>query len=169
MVTPREILGRLPVYKDEWELVTSKQYVPDIINEICTAHRLYGRYYDNFSDLFYDTHIEFVADHLYDFCKQYINYKEEGVEFQTSALPTGIVERGYGDCKHYALFCAGVIASLNRIYGTCYDAHFYFVGYKKAKEPYHVYVSVKEYDQEIWIDPTPGSGGMPTLLISKPV
>lgn len=170
MAHVEQILCRLPPYRDQWELVTDEQYVPDIINEVCTAHRLFGWYYDQFSDYFYSEYPQTVADRLYDFCKRNIEYREESVDFQTSAIPTGILSRGYGDCKHYALFTAGVIASLNRRYHCCFDANFFFVGYGKAKEPYHVFVSMNDDDgTEMWIDPTPGSGGMPTLIVSKAV
>lgn len=169
MVSSNAILSRLPQYVDEWELIKQDQYVPDIIKEVARVHRLFAEYYDCFSDLFYDTDPGVVADSLYEFCREYIRYKEEDVMLQTSALPTGILHRGYGDCKHYALFTAGVIGSLNRLYGCCFRAEFYFVGYGKAEEPYHVYVVVQDSDEDIWVDPTPGSGGMPTLIIPKPV
>jgi len=164
------VLGRLPAYQDKWTLVKEEQYVPDIVNEVCTAHRLFGWYYDRFSDYFYSADPSVVADRLYDFCKKNISYKEESVDFQTSAIPAGILSRGYGDCKHYALFSAGVISSLNRLYHCCFEAYFYFVGYRRVKEPYHVFVSIVDSDNsEIWIDPTPGSGGTPTLIVPKPV
>lgn len=164
------VLSRLPQYRDEWELIKNTQYVPDIIKEVCAAHRLFAHYYDQFSYLFYTTDPEQLGEALHRFCKNYISYREESVEYQTSAIPQGILERGWGDCKHYALFNAGVIGSLNRLYGCCFDAAFYFAGYRGAQEPYHVFVSIQESaDSEIWIDPTPGSGGTPTLLIEKPV
>ena len=169
MVTPEMILDRLPPYQDKWVLIKKEQFVPDIINEICAAHSLYKDHYDLFSDLFYNKDPAIVADNLCNFCTDYIAYKEEPREDQTSAVPAGILERGHGDCKHYALFSAGVIGSLNRVYGCCFDAYFYFVGYKEAKEPYHVFVSVLNRDEEIWLDPTPGSGGEPTLIVPKKV
>lgn len=171
MYVSREIvLSRLPPYQDKWGLITAEQYVPDIIKEIGTAHRLYGSYYDCFSYLFYSRNPDVVTESLYRFCKNYITYREETVDIQTSALPTGILTRGYGDCKHYALFNAGVIGSLNRLYGCCFAADYCFAGYEGAKEPYHVYVSVTDSElSEIWLDPTPGSGSIPTLLIKKPV
>lgn len=174
MVTPDMILARLPSYRDEWELVTSRQYVPDIINEVCQAHRLFGWCYDRFADLFLNTDPLKVADNLYDFCHRYLVYKEESVKVQTSSIPTGIIERGYVtgqgvDCKHYALFCAGVISSLNRLYNCCFEAAFMFVGYDGATEPYHVFVKVKDADFDIWLDPTPGSGGTPSIVQEKRV
>lgn len=174
MVTPEMILARLPPYRDEWELITNRQYVPDIIREVCEAHKLFGWYYDRFSDLFYSPDPMRVADNLNEFCKTYLQYKEEPVKTQTSSLPTGIIERGYisgpgVDCKHYSLFCAGVIGSLNRMYNCSFDAVFMFVGYGRATEPYHVFVCVKDKEVNIWIDPTPGSGGTPSLVQEKPV
>ena len=169
MVTPDMIMSRLPPYRDEWILVKKEQYVPDIVKEICTAHKLYGSYYDAFSYMFYNEDPAVVADALYSFCKEFIEYKEEKVDFQTTAIPAGILYRGHGDCKHYAIFTAGVIASLNRLYGCCFEAYFYFVGYRRAKEPYHVFVSLICDKEEIWIDPTPGSGGTPTLVVPKRV
>lgn len=168
------ILERLPDYLDEWQLVSERQYVPDIIKEVCVAHKMFGEYYDKFSDLFYSTNARTVADDLFEFCRKYLRYKEEPVKTQTTAIPTGIIERGYitgvgVDCKHYALFSAGVVASLNRLYNCGYVSRFLFVGYDQAKEPYHVFVSIEEPDCDIWIDPTPGSGCTPSLVIQKPV
>lgn len=174
MVTPDMILERLPPYEGVSRIITDKQYVPDIIREVCASHKLFGKYYDLFSDLFYSTDPMQVADELYEFCKEYLRYQEEPVGDQKTALPTAIVERGYVtgdgvDCKHYSLFCAGVISSLNRLYNCCFEAAFYFVGYGRAKEPYHVFVCMKGDSENIWIDPTPGSGGTPSIVIEKPV
>lgn len=171
MVSPEMLLAKLPPYRDEWELITPRQYVPEIIAEVMAAHRLFGGYYDQFSYMFYTPNPSEIAERLYAFCKQHIRYKEEGVKTQTTALPTGILSRGYGDCKHYALFIAGVISSLNRLYGCCFDAAFVFAGYGRAKEAHHVFVSVYDpvTNEQIWVDPTPGSGGTPSILIGKPV
>lgn len=174
MVTPEMILSRLPAYQDEWYLINEHQYVPDIMREVATAHKLFAAYYDKFADLFYNADPLTVADNLYAFCKTYLRYKEEPVKAQTTCLPTGILHRGYVtgegvDCKHYALFSAGVIGSLNRLYQCCFEAKFYYVAYRRVKEPYHVFVVVKDSDSDIWLDPTPGSGGEPTLVIEKPV
>lgn len=174
MVTPEMILARLPPYRDEWELIVNRQYVPHIIKEVCQAHKDFEWCYDRFSDLFYHRDPMRVADDLYEFCKTFLMYKEESEITQTSSLPTGIIERGYVtgpgvDCKHYALFSAGVIGSLNRMYNCSYDAVFMFVGYGEADEPYHVFVSLKCDELDIWIDPTPGSGGTPSIVQEKPV
>lgn len=173
MVTPEMVLQRLPASKGEYELIKERQYVPDIVTEVRKAHRMFGSFYDQFSDLFYNRYPGIVSDNLYNFCKQYLRYKEQPKEWQSSLMPQGIIELGYQgdgvDCKHYALFCAGVLGSLNRLYGCCFEGYFYFVGYDGAQEPYHVYVAVMDEKCETWIDPTPGSGGVPSLIIAKPL
>lgn len=167
-VTREKILRRLPAYEDKWQLIADKQYVPDIMNEIMTSHHLFSGYYDKFSSLFFCSSLNCLADSLYYFCRDNIRYKEETEKRQTTALPTGFLERGYGDCKHYALFCAGVIDSLNRTMGLGIDWWYYFAGYDGAKEPYHVFVAVRDKGEEIWIDPTPGAAeNYPTLLIKR--
>lgn len=169
MVTPELILSHLPPYQDEWELIKKRQYVTDIVKEVCTAHALFAPYYDQFSYLFYSADPDKVCEELHRYCKNFIRYQEEPIDVQTSALPTGIVFNAVGDCKHFALFNAGVISSLNRLYNCCFDAVFVFAGYRKAEEPHHVFVAVRDSDSEIWLDPTPGSGGTPTLLVEKKV
>lgn len=170
-VSAEKILNRLPPYTDQWELIKQEQFVPDIIKEITRSHKLFAWHYDQFSDLFYHKSAKVVADNLFTFCADNIRYKEESVDLQTTAIPAGIIYRGYGDCKHYALFSAGVISSLNRLYGCSFDASFYFVSYRKGKEPYHVYVCLRDSEEEadIWIDPTPGSGGTPISITEKRV
>lgn len=170
-VSPTRVLSILPPYRDEWVLIKKEQYVPDIIKEIEAAHRLYGKHYDMFSYMFYTTDPDQLANSLWRFCKDNLRYNEETKEFQTSAIPAGIITRGDTvgvDCKHYALFSAGVIGSLNRLYDCCFEAYYCFAAYRKdVDEPYHVFVSLIDNNTEVWIDPTPGSGGTPTLLKKK--
>lgn len=167
-VTRERILSKLPPYEDKWQVVRKKQYVPDIINEIMTSHRLFAPYYDKFSSLFFTNDPAQLSERLYSFCKQNIEYREESMDKQTTAVPTGVLTRGYGDCKHYALFNAGVISSINRLYGTGFDWCYYFAGYRGAEEPHHVFVSLRDGNEEVWIDPTPGAGAEePTLLVKR--
>lgn len=171
MVSKYEVLGRLPEYRDEWELVVKKQYVEDIIQEILRCQKMFAGYYDRISGLFLRDSVAKIAEELYNFCEDNIDYKEETVRVQSSAIPTGILIRGMGDCKHYALFIGGVLGSLNRLYKAGIKWWYCFAGYQPGdKEPYHVFVAV--YDpasgDELWIDPTPGSATKnPTLLITR--
>ena len=173
MVTPEMVLSRLPPSLGEYQLIKETQYVLDIVSEVRKAHKMFGSFYDQFADLFYNRNPGIVTDNLYHFCKKYLRYFEQPKEWQSSLMPQGIIELGYQgngvDCKHYSLFCAGVLGSLNRLYNCCFVARYLFVGYGGAKEPYHVYVSVRDRENDIWLDPTPGSGGTPTLIVEKPI
>lgn len=165
MPTKEQILKLLPDYGNEWELVKQDQYVPDIMREIEECQKLFSGYYDIFGYLFKNRNPGKVADELAEFCRKYIRYREETVESQTSAIPAGILTRGYGDCKHYALFCGGVLGALNRECNAGIEWCFCFASYKKkVKMPYHVFVALMDGDTEVWIDPTPGSGPDPKHL-----
>lgn len=168
MLIRDQVLSLLPPYRDEWQVVRNSQYVPDIIDEILYCQRLFADHYDRISFLFLDETVPGIADRLWNFCKRNISYKEETDKRQTTRIPGGIIKDGYGDCKAYAQICGGVLGSLNRVYGLGLKWCFYFAGYKGADEPHHVFVSVDNGDEEIWIDPTPGAADdMPTLLIKK--
>ncbi len=167
-VTRERILDKLPPYEDRWQVIRETQYVPDIINEIMTSHRLFAPFYDRFSSLFMTATAADLSEKLYSFCKKNIEYREESQEKQTTALPTGMLIRGYGDCKHYATFCAGVISSLNRVYDCGFEWCYYFAGYRGATEPHHVFAMIVDGGEEVWIDPTPGAGlEEPTLLVKR--
>ena len=168
-VTSDDILYKLPAFRDQWVVVNEDQYVSDIISEMMYMHRACEVYYDLFSYEFCTSDPDRIATKLYRFCRDNIEYKVETIKKQTTAVPQGILTRGYGDCKHYALINAGILSSLNRMYGYNFDWCYYFAGYDGATEPYHVFVAVYDYDadEEIWIDPTPGSGGTPSVLVGK--
>lgn len=168
MPTKNQVLKYLPPYVDKWVLIKKDQYVPDIEKEILESHVLFAGLYDCFSFLFKDRNPGTVAEELVRFCKKEITYREETVEDQTSAVPQGILVRGHGDCKHYALFCGGVLGSLNRTANAGIDWWFCFASYKKSeKVPYHVFVALQDGDTEIWLDPTPGAGEYPKHLYKR--
>lgn len=168
MITGTDILFQLPDYKDEWVVLKNKQYVPDIIDEVLSAHRRYQGYYDRFSYMFADGTVSQIADSIYTFCSNNIVYAEESDKAQTTALPTGILIRGTGDCKHYAMMAGGIVDSLNRLYDADIPWCYCFAGYNGSREPFHVFVEVYDRYGPIWIDPTPGAENeTPTLLIRK--
>src|SRR5689334_5376498 len=98
------ILGQLPKYRNEWVTVMQRQAVPDIMRSLFEAHRKFAAYYDSIGLFFEGNTLAQTCDNLYNFCKANIRYKEETIDWQSTALPTGILVRGYGDCKHYASF-----------------------------------------------------------------
>lgn len=154
-----QLLKVLPEYRDAWVVVHPDQSVREIINEVLEAHKDFAPYYDEIALYFDCDDIQDTCRCIYDFLKSNIKYKEEKEEDQTSALPTGILIRGYGDCKHYAGFSAGILDAINRLTGKKIDFCYRFASYNLfSKTPHHVFVVVKDRDgSEIWIDPTPGA------------
>jgi len=99
-VSKEQVLELLPEYRDEWIIVNPDQNVKDIITEVLYAHDEFAPYYDQIALCFDNDITEDVCKSLVDFCEAYIKYHEESEEDQTTALPTGILIRGHGDCKH---------------------------------------------------------------------
>jgi len=158
MPTREQLLAALPAYRDEWLLIHPDQTVKDIIIEVLNAHDEFAPYYDKLALYFNTGDTEEVCVNLFDFCKENIKYKEETEEEQTSALPAGVITRGYGDCKHYAGFCGGVLDALNRNEGRKIKWCYRFASYSLLDAtPHHVFIVVDDNGREIWIDPTPGS------------
>jgi hypothetical protein len=156
-MTRGEIIALLPEYRDEWVMVKDDQSVRDIVREVLSAHKDFSTHYDQFALLFDEPTIRQICDGLYWFCEDNIEYREESDEVQTTALPAGILTRGFGDCKHYASFCGGVIDAINRKTGKNIKWCYRFASYRlTSKIPHHVFCVVwDENGQEIWIDPTP--------------
>ncbi len=156
--TIENLLAALPAYRDEWITITGRQSVGDIIAEVLNAHREFSPYYENIALFFDGETVEDIANNLYNFLKKNIRYSEEKEEDQTTAIPSGILTRGYGDCKHYSSFAGGVLDALNRLTGKKIKWSYRFASYDPFnKNPHHVFIVIEDRGGEIWIDPTPGS------------
>lgn len=169
--TKSDILSLLPPYQDTWVVVTPTQEVSDIIRSMVKSHKEFAGYYDAIAPLFDAGDTETICENLYQFCKQNIRYKEETAADQTTALPTGILTRGHGDCKHYASFIGGVLDAITRTTGKKINWEYCFASYEKAERtPYHVFVIVQTPDGPLWVDPTPGAATKdPVWVITKKV
>jgi hypothetical protein len=151
------LLNELPPYQDNWIVIHPNQSVRDIMTEVVNAHEEFAPYYDKIALYFDDSSVKKICDKVYSFIKRNIKYHEEPEETQTSALPTGVLTRGFGDCKHYSGFAAGVLDALKRT-GRNIDWSYKFASYDPAsKTPHHVFVEVRDHGETIWIDPTPGA------------
>lgn len=155
------ILAALPPDIDRWIMIERDQKVRDIIREMLEAYPVFATHYDCIGHFFVGSSLLDTCDNLYDFCKENIEYREETVDLQTSAIPSGIMNRGYGDCKAFASFIGGCLGAIARQTGQPIDWHFCFASYiREQSTPYHVFVIVRGPDGPIWIDPTPGSANM---------
>lgn len=167
-ITATNLLDKLPPFKDDWIKIKEHQKVDDIISQIRKAHQKYASYYDRIAIYFDAPTIKGICDNLYNFCKKEIQYDEEPNEEQTTALPTGILYRGFGDCKHYASFIGGCLDGLSRLTGKDIDWFYRFAAYENRPVVHHVFVVVNDNGQELWIDPTPSANDLtPTSWIDK--
>lgn len=170
-VSKELLLSALPEYRDQWRTVKSQQEVSDIISEMIRSHGEFEGYYDKIGSFFIGSSLKQTCRNLYNFCKENIRYREEPDSLQTVSLPTGILTRGYGDCKAYASFIAGCLGAIERETGEPIDWHYCFASYKlEQRTPYHVFVVVEGDNGPIWVDPTPGSDGqVPVWMLNQTV
>lgn len=146
-----KMLKVLPAFKGETLVIEDSQSVADIRNELVNAHKLFAADYDILVENVNLPRRE-IFQYLFDFCKKNIRYEVESEDVQSVRSPSGILSMGYGDCKHYASFIAGVLSALNRV-GYNFDWVYRFATYKDANSA-HVFVVVFDNDgNEIWIDP----------------
>lgn len=156
-VSVEKLIACLPPYRDEWVMIHPRQTVGNIISEVVEAHDEFAPYYDCIALYFDGSSDEIIADKLYRFLKKNIRYQEETEDDQTTALPTGLLLRGHGDCKHYSGFAGGVLSALNR-QGRKIKWCYRFASYRLLdSQPHHVFIVVNPGADEIWIDPTPGA------------
>lgn len=162
VVNKELLLNRLPPYRDKWVTVARDQNLGDLIGGIEGYHKVFRPYYDRIGQYFVGGDIAETCDNLFYNVKRYIRYKEETKDWQSSAVPNGMLIRGVGDCKHYASFIAGCLDAIDRSGLQKIDWTYVFASYRIDKrDPYHVFVcAYDEAGNEIWVDPTPGSVSM---------
>jgi len=143
--------------------VVEDQQTDDIIEGMLHYQKKFESVYDLIGTDFCGDDIDETADNLYYFCKRNIRYDAEGVEWQSTAVPSGVLSRGYGDCKAYASFIGGCLGAINRsgVQRIPWQYCFASYGLLEFKNMYHVFIICEnEQGQQVWIDPTPGSEKM---------
>lgn len=152
-VSKNKVLGYLPVFKNDIQLVTWKQSTSRIADEIIKTHDRYEAQYDEVYHFFDTGDLYTTCEELWNFCKYNLKYTIEGEEEQSVKSPAAILTAGQKvDCKHYSLFIAGVLDAMKYNEGDDWDVYYRFAGYS-GKSIEHVFVVVKDSDREIWIDP----------------
>lgn len=149
-----DVLGALPVFKNQAEVWNSNQTTDDIIDGILKCHDLDKDQYDMISDKFIGKTVRQTAENVFRFEKKNIPYHVEGIDKQTVRVPAGIVSMP-GDCKNYALFANGIFDSLNRKGVMKVPIAYRFASYDLFDpEPKHVFsVLYPGTENEIWVDP----------------
>lgn len=134
------------------------QDVQDIVDAVVKCHKRWRHEYDKIARLFWRGSVKDTAYEIWSFLKKNLPYKIESDRLQTVKSPAAILMYedvpGGVDCKHYALFTAGVLDALRR-QGAPLTWWFRFAGYDVNDESvHHVFVIVKNSrGSEYWIDP----------------
>lgn len=165
------LLAVLPPFNNRLLLIEGAQDVPDIIDEVLEAHSYFSGDYDTIYQFFDFGTVRDICRGLFDFCKKNIKYIVEGEHRQTTKSPAAVLAQGYGDCKHYAGFIAGVLSAITRNTGKKISWRYRFASYNfLTSEPGHVYVVVTDRGDEIAIDPvlkTFNEPAQPVYIIDK--
>lgn len=134
-------------------LISSKQTIPEIRDEVLEAHVYYAKDYDLIADEFERRDLSQTFRDLWFFLKNNLRYRMETEKKQTTKSPAWILYDGIGDCKHYSLFIAGVLNVLQRK-GRKFDWWFAFASYDPGEtQPGHVFVIAEWNNRKYWIDP----------------
>ena len=149
-----QLLGKLKPFENKTVLVSQYQDSDDIIKEIVKAHAKYASEYDKISSYFWKGSVKKTCKAIFDYLKKHVDYDIEPDTKQTVKSPSAIIAQGYGDCKHYSLFIAGILDSLRRK-GNKINWSYRFANYKMfSRTPHHVFCVVDPHTKnEIWIDP----------------
>lgn len=160
IATVDNIIESVPPFKGQEMVVQPDRHSTNqIIHEVIEAHEFFAPDYDELIDKVSWGRDNETCSRLFEFCKKNLHYVIESSSYQSTRSPAGIIElgadRGIGvDCKHYSGFIAGVLDAKNRKAGArIYDWYYRFASYDGSKEPEHVFVVLKNGDNETWVDP----------------
>ena len=143
------LMGELMPYGGNIRKIKADQTTGDIIDAIEKAHYQYQSDYAKIAKFFKGSTRRQTAKNIFNFLKRNIKYKIEPGSAQTVKSPAALLAHGYGDCKHYSKFAAGILENLNIPYAYRFASYKYFY-----PQPGHVFVVVNPGTQnEIWIDP----------------
>lgn len=152
------ILGKLTPFANNKYLLSNDQTTDDIIKQIIDTHKKYKSDYDKISNYFWKGSVKKTCKYLFNFLKDNVQYSIEpdtrqSVKSPAAILSTGKYKHGGNDCKHYSLFQAGILDSLNRK-GKKIEWCYRFANYKLFQTtPHHVFIVVTINGKEFWCDP----------------
>jgi hypothetical protein len=135
------------------QLILADQDAYDIIARMMLKHKNCACDYSKIANDFDAQDVEAVAEKLFDFCKKNLQYREEKISKQYVSSPQTILERGYCDCKGYALFCGGVLDALNRKGWNIKWVYRFASDDTDTEIPGHVFIVINDNGNEIWLDP----------------
>lgn len=135
--------------------IAGNHKLSDIVRQILEAHKMHTADYDLICKQYWKGDVKATCDYIFEWCKKNLPYAAEPGSRQTSRSPGAIValsKKVGADCKHYALWIAGVLDALRRC-GYPVKWFFRFASYDDNKQPGHVFVVCIIDEKEYWIDP----------------
>lgn len=154
----RDIIGILPEFKNNQQLIASRQLTGDIIREIDKMHHNEKKNYSKIAEQFWTGDVLSTCQNLYNYLRKNITYREEPGAKQTVKTASAFLNQGYGDCKHYSSFVAGVIDALSDM-GYPVSVKLAYVNSVDNSENYHhvfPVVTDTETGREIFVDAIDG-------------
>jgi hypothetical protein len=137
------------IHKIEW--TPDPPTTEDLIRIILQHHEKHQGDYDKISRMYFQGSVPATCEFLYHWCKDQLQYKPESAYEQTVRSPAAILENRAVDSKHYAMFIAGVLHSLQRNgHPEIKSIRYRFVAEKKQMELHHVFIVV---NRRYHIDP----------------
>lgn len=152
------ILSKLQPFLNTQRVLVQNQTVSKIKNGILNWQAKYASEYDKIYKYFLGATPKESARNVFDFLKNYVDFKIESDDLQTLRTPSAVIAPGKtmgADCKSFALFSAGVLEAISRNTNQKIPLAFRFASYDLFSAiPKHVFtVMYPGTDKEIWVDP----------------
>jgi hypothetical protein len=156
MPSKSTLIKKLAGTKPKPKMIVEDQEVKDIVRQMMIKTEATKGDYDKIYKDFLGGDIDDICQRLFDFCIDNIELNTESIDSQYVSSPITILQRGYSDCKCYALFCGGVLDAMKR-HGYKLDWCYRFASYNWFNsEKNHVFTVVNPKTDDIWIDPVLG-------------
>ena len=144
-----QVFNSLPSAKNIAVKVKQNQSTQDLIDSIKEAHQDNKIYANKIAHYFKGSNDYQTGKNIWQFLKNYVPYKIEPSETQTSKTLPRILDdatKGIGsDCKHYSTFAGSILNSLNIPF------IYRMAGYQSTT-PQHIYCVIKSGTKEIPLD-----------------
>ena len=144
-----QVFNSLPSAKNIAVKVKQNQSTQDLIDSIKEAHQDNKIYANKIAHYFRGSNDYQTGKNIWQFLKNYVPYKIEPSETQTSKTLPRILDdatKGIGsDCKHYSTFAGSILNSLNIPF------IYRMAGYQSTT-PQHIYCVIKSGTKEIPLD-----------------
>jgi len=134
--------------KNKRQVISHSQTASEIATQLRRAEYNSRQMSKRLAPYFNEKDKKKVCQKIWKFLRQEIEYRKEPESDQTAKEINVFLRQGYGDCKHFATMCVGVLNACG------IPAWFVLVGQSKWKRtPNHAYCQARVNGKVITIDP----------------